>query len=135
MSDEQHNDYAIQTQRPDSYKDLDIAEVREQVARTKIRADTRAREEKKQLIEQLRWYEDESNRSICSIPPSKNVTYANFSPKNHYIAPKESYMATNKHHDDTAYARLKRVKDLSQLFCDIHITSESYKTELGYFEH
>ena len=49
MSDEQHNDYAIQTQRPDSYKDLDIAEVREQVARTKIRADTRAREVKKAI--------------------------------------------------------------------------------------
>ena len=44
-------------------------------------------------------------------------------------------LATNKHHDDTAYARLKRVKDLSQLFRDIHITSETYKIELGYFEH
>ena len=41
-----YNDFAIQTQRADSYQDLNIAELREQVARAKIRADTRAREEK-----------------------------------------------------------------------------------------
>ena len=130
-----YNDFAIQTQRADSYQDLNIAELREQVARAKIRADIRAREEKKQLIEQLRLYEDESNRSICSIPQSKNVTHPNFPPRSHYIGPSEPYMASNKQYDDTAYARLKRVKDLSQLFRDIHITSESYKIELGYFEH
>ena len=44
-------------------------------------------------------------------------------------------MATNKHHDDITYARLKRVKDLSKQFCDIHLTSETYKMKLGYFEH
>ena len=47
MRGEQYNDYAIQKQQADNYEDLDIAELREQVARAKIRADTRAREEKK----------------------------------------------------------------------------------------
>ena len=46
MRGEQYNDFAVQTQRADSYDYLDIAELREQVARAKIRADTRAREEK-----------------------------------------------------------------------------------------
>ena len=71
MRSKQYNDFAIQTLRSDSYDDLDIAELREQVARAKIRADTRAREWKKQLIEQLRLYKEQSNRSICSLPPSK----------------------------------------------------------------
>ena len=132
---EKNNDYAIQIQRADSYEDLEIAELREQVARAKIRADTRAREEKKQLIKQLRFYDDESNRSICNTPPPRNVTPAYFSLKNSSIEPNESYKATNRYHDDTAYARLKKVKDLSKLFRDIPLTSETYKMELGYFEH
>ena len=130
---EKNNEYAIQ--RADSYEDLEIAELREQVARAKIRADTRAREEKKQLIEQLRSYDDESNRSICNTPPPRNVTPADFSLKNSFIEPNESYKATNRYNDDTAYARLKKVKDLSKLFRDIPLTSETYKMELGYFEH
>ena len=44
---DQYNDFSIQTQRAESYHDLDIAELREQVARAKIMADNRAREEKK----------------------------------------------------------------------------------------
>ena len=39
-------------------------------------------------------------------------------------------MATNKHHDDITYARLKRVKDLSKLFRGIPLTSKTYKMEL-----
>ena len=49
--------------------------------------------------------------------------------------PSESYMATNKNHDDITYAKLKRVKDLSKLFHDIPLTSETFKMEPGYFEH
>ena len=135
MRGQQNNDYALQIQRADSYEDLEIAELREQVARAKIRADTRAREEKKQLIEQLRFYDDESNRSICNTPPPRNVTPADFSLKSSFIEPNESCKATNRYHDDTAYARLKKVKDLSKLFRDIPLTSETYKMELGYFEH
>ena len=41
MRGEQYNDYVIQTQQANSYKDLDIAELCKQVARAKIRADTR----------------------------------------------------------------------------------------------
>ena len=37
----QYNDYAIQTQQADSYEDLDIPELRKQVARAKIKADTK----------------------------------------------------------------------------------------------
>ena len=65
-----------------------IAEHRKQVARAKLRADTRARNTrariKRQLIEELRCIE---NRMKCIIPSPRNVNHASNSTRNLFIEP------------------------------------------------